>query len=224
MITVAVLIPVLARPHRVEPLLESIRSTVASEYTHDVRPLFLCSPGDGQEFRAVQRSGADHLVMTWSPGRGDYARKMNRGFKETTEDWVFLGSDDIVFHPGWLDRCVAAHEVAGACVVGTNDLGNQRTVSGLHSTHTLVNRDYGRCGTIDDPTRILHEGYHHNFVDTELVATARWRGTYAHAVDAIVEHIHPDWGKGTPDSTYKRGKLHFDDDRRHFHRRSRLWK
>lgn len=223
MIDVAVLIPVLARPHRVEDVLASLREAAASEYTHKVRPVFLCSPADGAQVRAVKRSGADHIVVPWLPGRGDYARKMSLGFKETSETWTLLAADDVVFHPGWLDACLAAHDATDACVIGTNDLGNQRTVAGRHSTHTLIHRDYGECGTIDDPSTILHLGYWHNFVDDELVGTAEWRGTYAHASGAVVEHLHPNWGKGVEDATYRRGQLHFDDDRRHHRRRAPMW-
>jgi hypothetical protein len=219
--SVAVLIPVLARPHRAEPVARSV-----TESDRRAVPMFLCSPGDAAELEAC-RAVAWTVEVGWPVGRGDYARKMNHGYHLAREhgfDWAFLGADDLVFHPGWLDACIREHERADACVVGTNDMGNARVISGRHSTHTLVHRDYLDCGTIDDDDLILHEGYWHNYVDDEFVQTAMARDTYAHAADAYVEHLHPNWKKAQDDATYRRGMEHFDDDRRLYEQRQRLWR
>lgn len=218
--TIVVLVPVLDRPHRVQLLVESLAASCAPG---SAWPYFLLSPGDADEEEAVSASGARYSVMEWEAGRGDYARKMNYGFTATTDEFVFLAADDLTFRPGWAEHAIARHHETGACVVGTNDLGNQRVVKGEHSTHSLVHRDYGACGTIDDPSKLLHEGYHHNYVDDEFVDTAKWRGTYAHAADSIVEHLHPNWGKAQNDDTYRRGNEHFNDDRAYYIERTRLW-
>jgi hypothetical protein len=108
-------------------------------------------------------------------------------------------------------------------VVGTNDLGNQRVIVGEHATHSLVSRAYIARGSIDDPSRLLHEGYSHCFVDDELVATARARGAWVFAHDSFVEHLHPAWGKGPADPTYAAGARSFAHDRRLHRARSVLW-
>ena len=80
--------------------------------------------------------------------------------------------------------------------------GNTRTATGKLSTHTMVTRDYAdRFGTADGPG-LLHEGYWHEFCDNELIDTAKARGQYGHAPDAVVEHLHPLWGKAEPDAMY----------------------
>jgi hypothetical protein len=216
--SVAVLIPVLDRPHRVEPLVESLRATEPRAI-----PTFLVTPGDDAELAAVRAVGGDYWVVGWDAGAGDYARKMNYGFTHTLEEWKFLAADDLVFHPGWLDACLAAHARTDACVIGTNDLGNGLVISGRHSTHSLVHRDYLECGTVDAPGLLLHEGYDHNFVDTEFVETAIWRGTFAPARDALVEHLHPFWHKSATDATYLKGQRAYHDDQRLFQTRRRLW-
>jgi hypothetical protein len=86
-----------------------------------------------------------------------------------------------------------------------------------------VNRDYWECGTIDERNLVCHEGYRHWFVDTELVETARVRGTYAHAHDALVEHFHPIYRGAEMDDTYRLGQSFVPQDRRLFMRRRRLW-
>lgn len=217
---VTVLIPVLGRPTRVRPLL---RSLVASETDLRLLPVFLCSPNDLDEQRAVRDAGITPRVVDWLPGAGDYAKKMNLGFREAVTDWIFLAADDLRFNRGWADEAIRVAVANDVCVVGTNDLGNERTVAGYHSTHTLVHRDYGGCGTVDAADRILHEGYDHNYVDDEFVQTAIWRDTYAHAPRSIVEHLHPDWGKGTIDETYVKGKARFYEDRELYRSRKRLW-
>lgn len=217
--SIAVLVPVLNRPARVAPLVASLE---AVSRVIPCAPYFLVTPGDSVQLKAVKASGANFAVMPFKQAPGDYARKMNYGFAMTEEPFVFLGADDLYFHPGWAERAVACWYETGACVVGTNDLGNMRTIEGRHSTHTLVCREYGECGTVDG-VELMHEGYWHNYVDDEFVQTAVSRQTYAHATDSWVEHIHPDWGKGAMDSTYTLGKLHFNDDREHFRQRTPLW-
>ena len=73
---------------------------------------------------------------------------------------------------------------------------------GEHSTHSLVTRAYTHHGTIDDPSRLLHEGYPHEYVDDEFVGTARHRGAFAAAPDSVVEHLHPQVQKAPMDDLY----------------------
>lgn len=220
MTSVAVLVPVLGRPHRADPVARSIR-----ESEPRATPLFLCSPEDDAEIAECRRV-AWTLVMKWEAGHGDYARKMNFGYLHARNlgfEWVFLGADDLVFHPGWFDACLRAHDSGDFCVVGTNDLGNTRVVRGHHSTHTLVHTDYLDCGTADEDGLILHEGYGHQFVDDEFIQTAMGRHTYVHARDAQVEHLHPNWGKGGDDATYRKGAASFEADRLLYEDRQPLW-
>lgn len=222
MSAVTILIPVLGRPHRVAPLLESLQqSRMPGEF---FRTMFICSPGDTDQIAAVQAAGQEPMVVDWPIGtKADYALKMNAGFAKAQTEWCFLAADDLKFQPGWFSACVRAHVRTRACVIGTNDLHNQRVVNGNHSTHTLVHADYIDCGTIDEPGQLLHLGYWHNFVDDEFVQTARWRDTYTHAHDALVEHLHPDWNNADWDDTYRLGKQHFTEDGSYFQTRLPLW-
>lgn len=215
---VAILVPVLRRPHRVAPLLASIEAATPEPH----RVLFIASPGDTDELAAVEGAGADSVVLDEAPGRGDYARKINAGYRASSEPLLFLAADDLRFHAGWLAAAMAQLG-PGIGVVGTNDLGNSRVMAGEHSTHSLVTRAYvEEFGTIDS-AGVLCERYEHNFCDDELVATAKTRQAWAFAADSIVEHLHPSWGKAERDEVYRRGQAHFHADRRLFARRARLW-
>jgi hypothetical protein len=212
---VVVLVPMLGRAHLVNRLAGSLAAS-----TDRARLLFICTEGDAEVLDAV--TGHDHLVMP-PRSRGDYAAKINAGYRDSTEPLIFLGAIDIAFHAGWLDAC-QRHIDAGFGVVGTNDLGNKSTATGRLSTHTLVARDYvQRFGTADQSDTLVHEGYWHEWVDNELCDTAKARGQWAHAPDAIVEHLHPRWGKAPTDAMYEQARRRMVAGRRLYLRRRRLW-
>ncbi len=214
---VVILIPVLRRPHRVAPLLASIVEATPEPH----RVLFIVEALDVEERAALDRACAEHVVVERQ--RRSYARKINAGYRSSVEPLLFLAADDLAFHLGWLPAARA--KLGGPVqVVGTNDLLNPRVLAGEHATHSLVTRAYcDELGTIDEPGKVLHEGYGHDYVDDEFVATARVRGAYAHAHDSIVEHLHPWAGKAPSDSTYRIGRAKSAGGRRLFEHRQHLW-
>lgn len=215
--TVAVLVPLLARPHRVAPVVES-----AAEATPGARILLLCSPGDVDVIREAELL-AETVVVPWLAGPGDYARKINYGARYTSEPWIFTGADDLSFYPGWLDNALEKSG-PGIGVIGTNDLGSSRVMAGEHATHSLVARWYFEWGTIDEPFAIYHEGYPHEYVDDELVATAKRREAWAFAPGSIVEHLHPNWQKAPMDDLYAQQRSRMREGRKVYRRRQHLWK
>ena len=79
-------------------------------------------------------------------------------------------------------------------------------------------------GTIDERGKVLHEGYEHEYVDNEFIETAKHRGEFIHAEHAIVEHLHPDWGKAEVDDTYRLGRSQTNRDKALFRKRRKLWR
>lgn len=229
---VLVVVPVLRRPRRAAPLAASLAASVEQV---ELGLLFVCSPEDDEQIEACDALrrpenapeglvSIGYAVIDWQVGPGDWARKINFAYRLSLEPWVFTGADDLCFHPGWADRALEIAEQTGAGVIGTNDLGNPRVTSGKHSTHSLVARAYAdERGTVDGPGAVVSEVYAHNFVDDELVATARARGAYAFAADSRVEHLHPNWRKSRTDDVYAIGEATFHEDRIRFARRRRLW-
>lgn len=214
---IAIVVPMLGRPHRVGPLLASIEQTAPGAHV-----LFCLTPEDSRVIAAVKRAGRPWITVERQPV-GDYARKINAGYRRTSQPLIMTGADDLLFHPGWWQAAVA--ELGpGIGVVGTNDLGNPRVTRGDHATHFLVTRDYiDRYGLIDQPGAVFYEGYPHEWVDDELVATAKHRGVWAFAADSHVEHLHPNWGKGSIDQSYRAQPARIRQGRPLFERRSRLW-
>lgn len=218
--TITILVPVLNRPRNAQPLIASILIASATA----PRVIFLCSPGDTDEIRACGQTDVEVHIVDWAAGPGDWARKINRGFTLTTSDYCLLGADDLRFHPGWDTEALKVAAETGAGVIGTNDLGNATVMRGLHSTHPLVRRAYvDEHGTVDEPGVCLHEGYNHQWVDTELVETAKMRGEWAFAKSSHVEHLHPMWHKSKMDATYEKALSTSKEDYAHFQERRQLW-
>jgi hypothetical protein len=208
----------LGRAHRVAPLLESIEENTPEPH----RVVFGLTPGDDAVLAEVDRLGAERVLVERRPF-GDYARKIHAVVDSTDEPFIFTGADDLRFHPGWYTAArVQMDDRVG--VVGTNDLHSRRVKSGQHATHFLVARWYvERFGTIDEPGKVFYEGYPHEFVDDELVATARKRKAWAFARVSHVEHLHPSYGLAETDPTYEQQGERMRVGRPIFLERRRLW-
>lgn len=218
--TLVVLVPVLDRPHNVAPLVESLRATAP-----DVDLLFVTSPGCDAEREAIRAAGADMLEAPWH-GQvvGDYAKKINLGYRSTTADLILCGADDIRFRAGWLEAVLEQAADPRAGVIGTNDLANPRVIRGEHSTHPVVARWYADIGAVADrPASIYYEGYWHECVDDELVQVAQARGVWRFAERAHVEHLHPNWGTAPEDEVYSMQAARLRFGHRVLKRRRAMW-
>lgn len=209
---VAVVVPVLKRPHRAAPFMESLSTDRASVYAvvhHD----------DAETLSAWIAAGANTLLCE----RSTFAEKVNFAHAVTLQPWLFITGDDVTFHPGWLDELLRVASATGAQVVGSNDLANPRSEDGSHAPHLLISRQYiaEQGASWDGPGIVCHEGYRHMFVDDELVTVAKQRGVFAFAREAIVEHLHPVAGKAEMDATYRLGASYLDVDRSRFAERMR---
>jgi hypothetical protein len=219
---VAVVVPVLGRPERVAPLAESLADSV-----RDVgcALYFVASSADYPELDALNEwarpLGASYFVSSWPPGPADWARKINLAYRLTGEPWVFTGADDLCFCPGWADAAIECATATGAGVVGTQDYGNSRVIAGDHATHNLVARWYAdELGTVDGPGAVVTEAYSHNFVDNELVETAKARQLWTFCAESEVPHLHPNWDRSVRrDETYALGERDFNEDARLFRQR-----
>lgn len=202
--TIEIIIPVLGRPHRAAAVAESAVQA-ATVFT---RITFVCSPGDDAQIDACMNVGeANTLIVDWEPGTGDYAKKINYAAALTDCDAIFTGADDLAFLKAWDQAAIETLGAKGVC--GTNDYGNPATMRGQHSTHSLVSMAYVRdpgATYLDGPGVVLHEGYDHQQIDTELVHAAQVRNMWAFSRGPGVEHHHPMWPKFgvSMDATYEK--------------------
>lgn len=217
-VMIDIVVPVLARPQNVKPFMESVAIT-----SHEYRVFFICSPSDKKEIAACRASGAKTLVVDWEPGHGDFARKINWAFPQTSAPWVFQGADDLHFHQSWDVYAIKIGDKRNVGVVGTDDLGNALVMRGGHSTHTLIRREYITTygGTFDDTGLVFCELYDHQYTDNEFTQTAIRRGQWAFSKRSKVEHLHPAWGKAGVDATYTKALRATKQDARLFAQRMR---
>jgi hypothetical protein len=205
MSNLAVLVPVLRRPGRVAPLLQAFAAT-----TPDYSLYFITDPDDAGERKAIHDAGG--TILCELPG--SYAEKINKAVTLTREPLLFLGADDLEPQLGWFDAAHSKLLEQGAQVVGINDMLKR---SRELATHFLITREYAERPIITGEPGPLCEQYAHNCVDDELLATAKHRGVYAYAEDALVRHLHPDVGAAQWDDVYLKGRSSLGPDRK-------LWK
>lgn len=227
---VLIVAPVLNRPQNARALVESLESSSSLEWCL----LFVCSPNDHEQQAAVAKlhdefARVASIIAPFPAGSGDYARKIQVGYDSWMGDrvpYVLCAADDLRFHPRWDTAALTLFEQYDVGVVGTNDLANPQVKAGKHATHPIVSRCYidSRGGFVDGEGQIYFDGYDHQFVDVELVETAKARGCFAHAHESHVEHLHPLFNHSvSTDATYRKGRAKGKDDAMLLQRRKYLW-
>lgn len=213
--------PVLSRPQNATPLVDSIGEATKSPYTI----LFLCSPGDDAQIEACLATGAKTEVVSWSPNRSDYPKKMNLGFQLTKGEFVLMGADDLTFEAEWDTRALAVAAQTGVGVIGTDDCANKQVMRGNFSTHALVRRSYVEevGASLDGPGVLVSESYDHNYCDREICHLAQYRGQWAFASDSRIKHRHPVWRTAKDDPTYTKGRVTAGVDHANFLERAEQW-
>lgn len=223
--TIDIIVPTLGRPHRLEPLILNIASNTPLGRYEIVFVVDHDDTATRDRIEAVRsrgwRNGARFRTVFCD---GTYPVKINAGVGASLAQLVCLSGDDAVWHPGWFGAAVAAM-TPGVSVVGTRDL-SPISADGTHSTQPIVRRSYIEelGGAWEEPGRAMHEGYHHNFCETELCQLAQARGVWAFEPASIIEHRHPDWGTAEEDATYQKGaRQHWDRDAQLFAARQAAW-
>lgn len=212
---VQVVTPTYRRPGNIARLRDQIAET------SDGVPLFVVHATDAESMAAAGVARV-HFVIDESPPSGVNAT--NAGFRAATSEWVVIGQDDFRYIDGWLAEAQRVAEATGAMVVGLNDLFPGRDAQQI-SVGWLVNRafvmEHGLA--VGYPGHIFCPEYRKNFADDELCQTAKARGVWAYAQDAIAEHLHPFVAKARPDLTYTANEAFQAEDEELFLRRRPLW-
>lgn len=214
---VFVLIPTYKRPHTIAPIANNI------QMDDRCTPVFIVEQDDEESHQTALELGDIHVMF--NQRSRSYAGAINTAIEmerwRTTPLWYFFGADDLLFHDGWLDQMLDL--IPQFDVIGTNDLGNPEVMSGVHSTHSLVSKQYAENGCVTAPGFALCEEYQHNWCDTEFIETAKARNVFAPCLASVVEHRHWAWQKAKMDATYEKGMRTEALDRALFQQRRHLW-
>lgn len=212
---VAILIPTYGRPAKIQTLVDNIKERTNMDLAEIV---FIVEDDDLPTKEACIASGEKTIINLRSR---NYAGAINTAVKQLDNEYFFAVADDFRFYENWLPPLLNLGEKYG--VVGPNDLGNPQVQAGQLAVIYLVAKRYLPYCVVDSPGDMLHEGYLHNFPDTEITETAIWRGEYAYCPESIVEHMHPDFGKAERDSTYQKQIGTWQHDESLFLSRRHLW-
>jgi hypothetical protein len=215
--SIAIVIPTYGRVHKLEALTTNIAQTTVGR-PH--LPLFIVDPDDRDTCTTLH-----HLNAPFVFHAGTYPQKSNAGFRASDNEVILIAGDDVIFHDGWFDAAISAFDDPEAGVVGGPDL-SPVTENGQNVTMPIVRRSYinDPGGAWGETGTVLHEGYHHNWSETELWHLAQHRGRARFAEGCVIEHRHPTWGKGELDDTYQRGAFSNEPtDAALFNRRRSQW-
>lgn len=211
---VDILVPVM-RTGMARPFMESLEASGAPGIGSLVSA---CALRDDE---AVQREWLDAGAGVVLCGGTTMPVKVNRGYRATHQAWVLFVGEDVRFHAGWHAAAMRAGADPRVSVIGTNDLGHPRVLAGEHATHFLLRRSYvdEHGAGWGEPGVVMHEGYRHWFADDEIITAAKRRGAWAPALDCVIEHLHPAWGKAAHDDVYALGSQAEAHDRALFEQR-----
>jgi glycosyltransferase involved in cell wall biosynthesis len=213
-----IIIPTIGRPDRLAALVDNIDTVTATD--HSIT--FVTEAFDTATIETVTALGLTPVINDRTE---NYAGAVNTAYEQSDADYLFAGADDLIFHPGWDQACLAGFD-GWFGVVGTNDLLNPYVLAGSHSTHHLVARWYldDVGGVVDlGPGSFLPECYDHNFTDTEFIGTAKMRARFRPCLDAVVEHLHVTTGRAPADATHERSVRAFAEDAAMYDDRRELW-
>lgn len=208
---ITVLVPVLNRPKNVKSFIESFLNKTP-ENRADL--LFITNADCQDEINEINNFSGPINIGIAPDDTISWAKRINWGINHSKQThhfsesapWLLCCADDVLFHDNWFELAESA-AVGFDGILGTNDLGHPATIGGWHSTHPLVSRNYVETmGTMDEPGKLCHEGYIHNYVDLEFIHTAMKRGKWKHEPKCIIEHIHPSWNKAIWDDVYQKGQ------------------
>jgi glycosyltransferase involved in cell wall biosynthesis len=190
---------------------------------------FVCDDDDEAEIKAVENAAYEHpnVRLVISDRGRSYAQKVNSGYKQTSEPWIFICGDDVAATPGWIE---AARRLSDRFdVIGTNDsepgvTRNPDVAAGRHADHFFVRRSYvAEYGAaLDGPGVAAPEAYKHWWVDREIVGLAKARGVFTPCLDSVVIHNHPGYDDKPRDEVYQLAIGWSEQDQKTFNERAPL--
>ncbi len=199
----AIVLPSKNRPRCIEGLITNIRETTPEAFS------FYAAVTD-PESKAI----LDHMgeLVELTPPIWSSLQRAQYLYDQTSEDVVFIATDDFFFHPGWATAGLAMMvEVDG--IVVSNDLFDGYPVG----AGPFVSRRYAReegC-VFDVPGLLFHPDYHHGYADIEMYLTAINRDRFGWCAESVVEHLRHNSGRPgalSYDDTYRETESSYTHD------------
>lgn len=175
-----VLIPTLGRPARI-PILAD---TLARNTCHPYRLVLMIEPQDTASLLEADKHDCRVIVGSF----GSYENAMNTGYWLTSDEFFFLGVDDIEFTKDWdVQPIRLLQENPSLSVIGHRTMGKDCPADGIYSCHFTVRRSYVRASTLvaGMPNLVFYPYYHHE-CDRELFWYSRNMGIYQSCPESTI--------------------------------------
>lgn len=175
---VAIFIPTYKRPSEMIRVYESV-----SEATPEEHEVYFVLEADDSESLALATVNNYSFVI--NEGEFGYPESINTAYHKTDEHLFFMGADNLIFHPNWLENAFNWFG-KGVEVVGVNSLHDIRVEIGETAKNCLVKRSYIKrfSGVVGNENTVL---YNYPYYMEEFVETAKARGMFLSAKRSIVE-------------------------------------
>jgi hypothetical protein len=214
-----IIVPTIGRSHKLFPLAWNIANTTpVGQYSIT----FVVDRDDPDSQRIVAAiEGPVSFVIADKRG---YVHCTNLGVHATDSPLLALVNDDVIFHAFWYEEAIK-HLSPLVQVIGTNDL-SPHTEGGVNCTMPIIRRSYINelGGNYNEPGNAYHEGYWHNFAESEMWHLAQHRRVARWVEECVIEHRHPDWGTADMDATYAEGaKTGWNEDAALYEERKMRW-
>ncbi len=209
---IGIYIPTIGRPTKLAPLSSNIHEV--TKLPHEI--FFILEPDDEESKKAVMETKEKYLI---SEKAGSHTGAANTAYRKLNHPYFIVANDDFWFHSDWDTKSMEKMNDT-THVVGLSDYYTKR-----YHTIFLIKRSYikEQSGVMDKPDTLFHEGYHHNYVDTEFFKVAERRGVFTPCPGSIVEHRHYGFQKSPFDKIYEKSNLTSALDLEIYNSRKHLW-
>lgn len=179
----AINIATLWRHHKLEGIVRNILATT----NVSLKVYFVVEDNDTDSINEVNRLiEKGYPVVCVKSDKRNCNKAINVGFNASTEPFFGFCGDDCVFKPNWAEELMKVFEDPKIQVTCSWD----GLYDGGKSFYCMRRNYILNFGTIDEPGKVIHEGYGHTWVDNEFLETAIHRGVFHYCPQSEVKHCH----------------------------------
>lgn len=197
MTSIAILVASRGRPSRLEAMIESAHRLAG--WSERVRVLVRLDDDD-PELASYERpyAGPTEPIRVVGPRPGRVASAYNQLARGTDAEILMAAADDVLFRtPTWDFHVAAALGADGTVPLLGVPADGREASKGRRATHFFATRAW-----VDAVGYLVPEAYEHFWADTHVADVASRSGRLVWLDDVLVEHMHPNAGKGARDETY----------------------
>ena len=206
---VSIILPSLDRPNRLLATLKNLKYTTSNLTKHEIETVIILDEDDLTSQTLMNRNGYSFII---SPPNSTPIYKWNFGAQNSSGQWIYQCSDDIVHPINWLDQALETPNL-GFLAINDGKIGKNFEPFYLATRDWLIENQNGVLA-------VPH--YRHWGNDLEIAGRARRLSHYRTALGVTLDHMHYLFNKAKKDSTYKKAEKFYSRDLELFRKRESL--